>query len=106
MLQLRFAFDRCPSEIRQGEEIAWYADGETIFRNEFTPSIAYAYDQVIGPIATCHVYDIAAHHVVGGAMEGVNGTIFAYGVTSSGKTHTMHVSATLLLNFGIMVLSG
>ncbi|PWA83303.1 kinesin motor domain-containing protein [Artemisia annua] len=23
-------------------------------------------------------------------MEGVNGTIFAYGVTSSGKTHTMH----------------
>ncbi|XP_034693163.1 kinesin-like protein KIN-7K, chloroplastic isoform X3 [Vitis riparia] len=23
-------------------------------------------------------------------MEGINGTIFAYGVTSSGKTHTMH----------------
>ncbi|XP_041015166.1 kinesin-like protein KIN-7D, mitochondrial isoform X2 [Juglans microcarpa x Juglans regia] len=23
-------------------------------------------------------------------MEGVNGTVFAYGVTSSGKTHTMH----------------
>jgi centromeric protein E len=28
--------------------------------------------------------------VVNGAMEGVNGTVFAYGVTSSGKTHTMH----------------
>lgn len=32
-----------PREIRQGEEIAWYADGETIVRNENTPSIAYAY---------------------------------------------------------------
>nr|GEV80723.1 kinesin-like protein KIN-7K, chloroplastic [Tanacetum cinerariifolium]GEV80726.1 kinesin-like protein KIN-7K, chloroplastic [Tanacetum cinerariifolium] len=80
-----------PREIRQGEEIAWYADGETIVRNEFTASIAYAYDRVFGPTTTTrHVYDIAAHHVVGGAMEGVNGTIFAYGVTSSGKTHTMH----------------
>ncbi|KAI3523187.1 hypothetical protein L1887_01245 [Cichorium endivia] len=80
-----------PREIRQGEEIAWYADGETIVRNEHTQSIAYAYDRVFGPTTTTrHVYDIAAHHVVGGAMEGVNGTIFAYGVTSSGKTHTMH----------------
>lgn len=32
-----------PREIRQGEEIAWYADGETIVRNEHNPSIAYAY---------------------------------------------------------------
>lgn len=78
-------------EIRQGEEIAWYADGETIVRNEHNPSIAYAYDRVFGPTTTTrHVYDVAAQHIVGGAMEGINGTIFAYGVTSSGKTHTMH----------------
>ncbi|KAJ0793570.1 putative kinesin motor domain-containing protein [Helianthus annuus] len=32
-----------PREIRRGEEIAWYADGETILRSEETPSIAYAY---------------------------------------------------------------
>ncbi|KAI7753650.1 hypothetical protein M8C21_010168, partial [Ambrosia artemisiifolia] len=84
-------------EIRQGEEIAWYADGETTVRNENNPSIAYAYDRVFGPTTTTrHVYDIAAHHVVGGAMEGINGTIFAYGVTSSGKTHTMHVVNDLL----------
>lgn len=80
-----------PREIRQGEEIAWYADGETIVRNEHNPSIAYAYDRVFGPTTTTrHVYDVAAQHIVNGAMEGVNGTIFAYGVTSSGKTHTMH----------------
>ncbi|KAK9290950.1 hypothetical protein L1049_009130 [Liquidambar formosana] len=80
-----------PREIRQGEEIAWYADGETIVRSEYNPSIAYAYDRVFGPTTTTrHVYDVAAQHVISGAMEGVNGTIFAYGVTSSGKTHTMH----------------
>ena len=32
-----------PKEIRQGEETAWYADGDTIVRNEHNPSIAYAY---------------------------------------------------------------
>ncbi|KAL4379213.1 hypothetical protein GQ457_02G024490 [Hibiscus cannabinus] len=80
-----------PREIRLGEEIAWYADGETIVRNEHNPSVAYAYDRVFGPTTTTrHVYDVAAQHVVSGAMEGINGTIFAYGVTSSGKTHTMH----------------
>ncbi|XP_059301751.1 kinesin-like protein KIN-7K, chloroplastic isoform X4 [Lycium ferocissimum] len=80
-----------PREIRQGEEISWYADGETIVRNEHNLPLAYAYDRVFGPTTTTrHVYDVAAQHVVGGAMEGINGTIFAYGVTSSGKTHTMH----------------
>ncbi|RDX83540.1 Kinesin-like protein KIN-7K, chloroplastic, partial [Mucuna pruriens] len=85
-----YAWDS-PREIRQGEEIAWYADGETIVRNEYNPSIAYAYDRVFGPTTTTRqVYDVAAQHVVSGAMEGINGTVFAYGVTSSGKTHTMH----------------
>jgi hypothetical protein len=32
-----------PREIRHGEEIAWYADGDTVVRNEYNPSIAYAY---------------------------------------------------------------
>ncbi|KAI7754888.1 hypothetical protein M8C21_026674 [Ambrosia artemisiifolia] len=62
-----------PREIRRGEEIAWYADGETILRNEENSSIAYAYDRVFGPTTTTrHVYDIAAQHVVSSAMEGIN----------------------------------
>ena len=28
-------------------------------------------------------------HIIQGAFEGYNGTIFAYGQTGSGKTHTM-----------------
>ncbi|KAI5081694.1 hypothetical protein GOP47_0001437 [Adiantum capillus-veneris] len=78
-------------EIQKGDEVAWYADGDTTVRSEFNAATAYAFDRVFGPATTTrHVYDAAAQHVVGGAMEGVNGTVFAYGVTSSGKTHTMH----------------
>ncbi|KAE8726951.1 gamma-tubulin complex component 3-like [Hibiscus syriacus] len=65
-----------PREIRLGEEIAWYADGETIVRNEHNPSAAYAYDRVFGPTTTTrHVYDVAAQHVVSGSMEGINGML-------------------------------
>ncbi|KAK4481309.1 hypothetical protein RD792_012194 [Penstemon davidsonii] len=78
-------------ELSKGDEVAWYADGDYTLRNEFNPDIAYSFDRVFGPATTTrHVYDVAAQHVVSGAMEGVNGTVFAYGVTSSGKTHTMH----------------
>ncbi|XP_043811900.1 kinesin-like protein KIN-7D, mitochondrial isoform X2 [Manihot esculenta] len=78
-------------EFQRGDEIAWYADGDKIVRNEYNPAAAYAFDRVFGPHTTSQeVYDVAAKPVVQAAMEGVNGTVFAYGVTSSGKTHTMH----------------
>ncbi|XP_021286027.1 kinesin-like protein KIN-7D, mitochondrial isoform X2 [Herrania umbratica] len=78
-------------EFQKGDEIAWYADGDKIVRNEYNPATAYAFDRVFGPHATSQeVYEVAAKPVVKAAMEGVNGTVFAYGVTSSGKTHTMH----------------
>ena len=35
------------------------------------------------------VYESAARHIIDDVLEGYNGTIFAYGQTSSGKTHTM-----------------
>lgn len=78
-------------EMQKGDEVAWFPDGDTIVRSEFNHQTAYAFDRVFGPATTTRaVYDSAARLVVRGAMEGVNGTVFAYGVTSSGKTHTMH----------------
>ncbi|XP_024525244.1 kinesin-like protein KIN-7E, chloroplastic [Selaginella moellendorffii] len=78
-------------EIQKGDEVAWYADGDTTVRSEYNLATFYAFDRVFGPATTTRgVYDIAAQHVVAAAMQGVNGTVFAYGVTSSGKTHTMH----------------
>ncbi|KAI3695489.1 hypothetical protein L1987_78486 [Smallanthus sonchifolius] len=78
-------------EYQRGDEIAWYPDGDKLVRNEYNPVTSYAFDRVFGPSAvTQEVYEVAARPVVKTAMEGVNGTVFAYGVTSSGKTHTMH----------------
>ncbi|GAV74145.1 Kinesin domain-containing protein/zf-C3HC4_3 domain-containing protein [Cephalotus follicularis] len=78
-------------EFQRGDEVAWYADGDKIVRNEYNPATTYAFDKVFGPHTNSQdVYDVAAKPVVKNAMEGVNGTVFAYGVTSSGKTHTMH----------------
>ncbi|KAG6401410.1 hypothetical protein SASPL_138266 [Salvia splendens] len=78
-------------EYQRGDEVAWYADGEKTVRNEYNPMTAYAFDKVFGSNTnTPEVYEVAARPVVKAAMDGVNGTVFAYGVTSSGKTHTMH----------------
>ena len=37
-------------EVRLGEEIAWYADGDTIVRSEQNHSIAYAYGMCPIPV--------------------------------------------------------
>ncbi|XP_013792505.2 kinesin heavy chain-like, partial [Limulus polyphemus] len=50
----------------------------------------YLYDKVFKPNATQEkVYNEAAKAIVKDVLMGYNGTIFAYGQTSSGKTHTM-----------------
>lgn len=50
----------------------------------------YLFDRVFGPDATqANVYEEAAKPIVKDVLSGYNGTIFAYGQTSSGKTHTM-----------------
>ncbi|KAE9586627.1 putative plus-end-directed kinesin ATPase transcription factor C2H2 family [Lupinus albus] len=78
-------------EYQRGDEIVWYADGDKLVRNEYNPATAYGFDKVFGPHTNSEeVYEVAAKPVVKAAMEGINGTVFAYGVTSSGKTHTMH----------------
>ncbi|KAF5814283.1 putative plus-end-directed kinesin ATPase transcription factor C2H2 family [Helianthus annuus] len=78
-------------EYQRGDEVAWYADGDKLVRNEYNPATSYAFDKVFGSYAeTQEVYEVAAGPVIRAAMEGINGTVFAYGVTSSGKTHTMH----------------
>ena len=50
----------------------------------------WAFDRAFAPdVSTQTVYDDIASPVVASAMAGINGTIFAYGQTASGKTHTM-----------------
>ncbi|XP_075163687.1 kinesin heavy chain-like [Haematobia irritans] len=50
----------------------------------------YLFDKVFKPNASQEkAYNEAAKSIVTDVLAGYNGTIFAYGQTSSGKTHTM-----------------
>uniref|UniRef100_I3JEN8 Kinesin-like protein n=1 Tax=Oreochromis niloticus TaxID=8128 RepID=I3JEN8_ORENI len=50
----------------------------------------YVFDRVFPPTTEqVQVYDTCAKQIVRDVLGGYNGTIFAYGQTSSGKTHTM-----------------
>uniref|UniRef100_A0A914XJA2 Kinesin-like protein n=1 Tax=Plectus sambesii TaxID=2011161 RepID=A0A914XJA2_9BILA len=50
----------------------------------------YVFDKVFKPNTSQEqVYMDAAYHIVQDVLTGYNGTVFAYGQTSSGKTHTM-----------------
>ncbi|KAM9804829.1 LOW QUALITY PROTEIN: kinesin heavy chain-like [Neosynchiropus ocellatus] len=50
----------------------------------------YVFDRVLPPdTEQLQVYDTCARQIVRDVLCGYNGTIFAYGQTSSGKTHTM-----------------
>lgn len=77
------------SEERAGSQfIAKFPQG-----SEDALSIAgkvYMFDKVFKPNATQDkVYNESAKPIVKDVLGGYNGTIFAYGQTSSGKTHTM-----------------
>uniref|UniRef100_A0A4W6BWT1 Kinesin-like protein n=1 Tax=Lates calcarifer TaxID=8187 RepID=A0A4W6BWT1_LATCA len=63
------------------------------FNGEDTVVVAgkpYVFDRVLPPhTEQVQVYDTCAKQIVKDVLGGYNGTIFAYGQTSSGKTHTM-----------------
>jgi len=55
-----------------------------------TEPVDYAYDATFDPgCGQAEIYETAVAPIVESVLEGFNGTIFAYGQTSSGKTHTM-----------------
>jgi len=50
----------------------------------------FTFDKILNPTVTqSQVYDATAKNIVKDVLSGYNGTIIAYGQTSSGKTHTM-----------------
>ncbi len=55
-----------------------------------TPASRHRFDFVFGPaVSTRTLYEKQCRPIVQACMEGYNGTIFAYGQTSSGKTFTL-----------------
>ena len=76
--------------------VAFKKVGKQMIREVHNASVAgiqgkeYVYDHVFGPKnSTFDVYERVAKPLIEKSMEGFNGTIFAYGQTSSGKTHTL-----------------
>lgn len=56
----------------------------------------FAFDKTFGEQTTTReVYNGVAKGIVSSVVSGLNGTIFAYGQTSSGKTHTMQGSGSI-----------
>ena len=59
-------------------------------KREGTESKEFAFDDVFGTQSTQErVYDSAVRPMVKDVLEGMNCTVFAYGQTGTGKTHTM-----------------
>jgi hypothetical protein len=68
---------------------------QRIGTHKATPNKTYGYDHVLEEAATnAAVYQKVAQPVVRAVSQGKHGTVFAYGQTSSGKTHTMQGSRT------------
>jgi centromeric protein E len=63
-----------------------------------TPSLGYQLTEVDNVFAThdnnARVYDSSAKRLVRRVMEGYHGTVFAYGMTGTGKTFSMQGTAT------------
>ncbi|XP_066543954.1 kinesin heavy chain [Amia ocellicauda] len=75
------------SEISRGDKyIPKFKDDDTVVIG----GKPYIYDRVLPPNTIQeNVYNACAKQIVKDVLGGYNGTIFAYGQTSSGKTHTM-----------------
>ncbi|XP_056422294.1 centromere-associated protein E isoform X2 [Hyla sarda] len=74
----------------QGEQVnlLWKAENNTLSQVDGTRS--FNFDRVFhSHETTSQVYQEVAVPIICSALQGYNGTIFAYGQTSSGKTYTM-----------------
>ncbi|XP_066431288.1 kinesin heavy chain [Eleutherodactylus coqui] len=76
------------AEIQRGDKfIPAFKGDDTIVIGQGKP---YVFDKVLPPNTSQEqVYNACAKQIVKDVLDGYNGTIFAYGQTSSGKTHTM-----------------
>lgn len=71
---------------RNGQPLPERVSGRTFF----------SFDKTFNEtVSTTEVYDSVAKDIVSSVVSGLNGTIFAYGQTSSGKTFTMQGSGSI-----------
>lgn len=77
-------------ELRNGEKPVWTVRENAIFLESGKYNAFHTFDHIFGYDSTNQdVYDKYCHPIVEAVMQGFNGTIFAFGQTASGKTHTI-----------------
>ncbi|KAF9438508.1 hypothetical protein BGZ76_007316 [Entomortierella beljakovae] len=69
-----------------------YNDDYAVFARR--TAVEYAFDHALTGSDNEMIYNSSVKNLVQSAMEGYNGTVFAYGQTSSGKTYTMSGNET------------
>ncbi|CAN8022276.1 unnamed protein product, partial [Ixodes persulcatus] len=77
------------AEIDGGDQPHWTIKDNSMFPDDKV-DVVHTFDRVFGP-SQCNsdVYREIGQPLVESVMKGFNGTLFAYGQTASGKTHTM-----------------
>ncbi|RYR26090.1 hypothetical protein Ahy_B02g060238 isoform B [Arachis hypogaea] len=82
-----------PLSLEDAKTSPWRISGNSIFISNH--SSKFEFDKIFSEhCKTVEVYESRIKEIVAAAVRGFNGTIFAYGQTNSGKTHTMRGSKT------------
>ncbi|KAA8517248.1 hypothetical protein F0562_017500 [Nyssa sinensis] len=82
-----------PLSPEEAKSSPWRVSGNSISNPNH--SSKFEFDRIFGEeCKTVEVYEARTSEIVAAAVRGFNGTVFAYGQTNSGKTHTMRGSAT------------
>merc|ERR1719201_2150410 len=71
-------------------EVLKEGKSENFLKSQQTQRLGFGYDKVLGPSAPqAEVYKETAQPMIEHVLSGRNATVFAYGATGSGKTHTV-----------------
>jgi len=89
------------NDAEKGKGKAWKVDSNKIAQADpvtaalLSDAAPYTLDNIFdGPCCTAQVYLRTTRDLIHQVVEGFNSTVFAYGQTSSGKTHTMRGTDT------------
>ncbi|XVF56276.1 hypothetical protein PTKIN_Ptkin06aG0106000 [Pterospermum kingtungense] len=92
MERIHVAVRSRPLSAEDAKTSPWRISANSIFIPNY--STKFEFDRIFGEdCKTAEVYEARTKEIVAAAVRGFNGTVFAYGQTNSGKTHTMRGSA-------------
>ncbi|XP_039024894.1 kinesin-like protein KIN-7O [Hibiscus syriacus] len=92
MERIHVAVRSRPLSSEDAKTSPWRISANSIFLPN--QSTKFEFDRIFGEdCKTGEVYEARTKEIVAAAVRGFNGTVFAYGQTNSGKTHTMRGSA-------------